>query len=85
MSEPRPVYTINCPDCDWQSREFNEIEGEIAATVDAGVHYVNTHGGQIPDGADFGKYQCSECDALAGLDGTVSCSECGYIPPEARA
>lgn len=31
------------------------------------------------------KYGCPICDQYDGLMGTVSCSNCGYIKPEARA
>ena len=29
------TYTIDCPDCDWQSHSFDDVSGEIAAKVDA--------------------------------------------------
>ena len=79
------VHHIDCPDCDWQSREFEQVEGEIAAQVDAGIHYIDTHQSRIPDGAPFGHYQCPDCFALHGFNGTVSCSECGFIPQKVRA
>lgn len=78
-------YQIDCPRCSWQSREFYDYTGELAAKVDAELHYESVHGGQIPDEADFGEHQCPKCDALNGMSGTVSCSECGYIPEEVRA
>jgi len=79
------TYTIDCPDCGWQSRAFEAIDGEIAATVDAEIHYTDTHDERIPDSADFGHHQCPECLDTDGFNGTVSCSACGYVPPEARA
>jgi hypothetical protein len=79
------VYRIDCPECDWQSREFDEIEGEIAAKVDAELHYVEDHGGLIPEDAPFGHNQCPECLDVDGFNGTVSCSECGFVPEKVRA
>lgn len=85
MTPNRPTYTIDCPDCDWQSTTFDEIAGELAAKVDAEIHYTDTHGDRIPDAADFGDHQCPECLDTDGFNGTVSCSACGFVPPEARA
>lgn len=79
------VHRKNCPDCDWQSREFEELGGEIAAKVDAELHYVEKHDGRIPEDAPFGHNQCPECLHVDGFNGTVSCSECGFVPPEVRA
>jgi hypothetical protein len=81
----RQTHRIDCPGCDWQSREFEELPAELAAKVDAGLHYVDEHGGRIPDSAPFGDDQCPECFDILGLDGTVSCSECGFIPEKVRA
>jgi len=81
----RITHQIDCPDCDWQTQPFDSIEAEIAAKVDAEMHYVETHGGVIPDDAEFGHNQCPECLDTDGFNGTVSCSECGYVPPEVRA
>lgn len=33
---------------------------------------------------DAGEYECPECGDEYSLQGSVSCSECGYIPPEYR-
>lgn len=85
--EIRPgVWQTSCPeqDCSWRTREFKNATEEVAAKVDAAKHYVDEHGGQIPEDADFGEHQCPECFAILGLDGTVSCSECGHIPEKAR-
>jgi hypothetical protein len=81
------VWQISCPEqgCPWRTREFKNGSEELAVKVDAAMHYVDEHGGLIPEEADFGKHQCPECHAILGLDGTVSCSECGHIPDEARA
>jgi len=79
------TYRIYCPGCDWQSSEFEQIEGEIAAKVDAELHYVEEHGERIPDDANFGQNQCPECLDLDGFNGTVSCSECGHVPKKVRA
>lgn len=78
-------HRIDCPECDWESREFDDIRGELATKVDAEMHYVEDHGGRIPDDAPFGEYQCPECFDTHGLHRTVSCSECGFIPDEVRA
>jgi len=85
VSEPAGrTYQIDCPDCDWESREFSKHTEEIAAKVDAELHYVDVHGGRIPDEAKFGYKQCPECFEVNGLNGTVSCSECGFVPTEHR-
>lgn len=84
MPSNAPVYEIDCPDCSWTSPEFDDYAGELAAKVDAAMHYVDEHGGEIPDDADFGEHQCPSCHAILGMNGTVSCSECGYIPEEHR-
>jgi hypothetical protein len=75
---------IDCPDCGWDSREFSNHTEEIAAKVDAELHYLEVHGGRIPVEAPFGNKQCPECFAVNGMSGTVSCSECGHVPPEHR-
>jgi len=79
------TYRIDCPDCDWESQVFEEIDGEISAKVDAEIHYLAEHGHRIPDDADFGHNQCPECLDVDGFTGTVSCSACGFIPEETRA
>ena len=79
------TYRIDCPACDWQSREFKDASGEIAGKVDGALHYVENHDRRIPEDAPFGKDQCPECLALDGFDGTVSCSACGFVPPKVRA
>ena len=84
MSE-RDSDRIDCPECDWQSREFGDVCGKIAAKVDAEVHWRDEHGGEIPDYAAFGESQCPDCGAIDGMNGSVSCSECGHIPEEVRA
>jgi len=33
---------------------------------------------------NFG-YDCPNCEDPEGMLGTVSCSECGYVPPQVRA
>ncbi len=79
------TYRISCPECGWHSREFAEVEGEIAAKVDAEMHYVVEHDERIPDNAPFGHNQCPECLDTDGLNGTVTCSECGFVPSGVRA
>lgn len=84
MSGP---YQIKCPEpgCTWKSREFEKYTGELASKVDAGLHYVETHGGRIPEEEEFGNEQCPNCFDVNGLNGTVSCSECGFVPEKVRA
>lgn len=79
----RKTYSISCPECgkEWTYQTPPE---ELARKVDAALHWVERHDGPIPDEAPYGRYQCPECLDILGLDGTASCSECGYIPPEAR-
>lgn len=79
---------IDCPrdGCDWHT----EFDGGVApnrmmAEVNAGVHWMQDHGGQIPDDAPFGEYQCPQCDSLRGLLETASCKDCGFVPEEVRA
>ncbi|WP_256289916.1 hypothetical protein [Halobellus inordinatus] len=78
-----------CPyrGCDWTGREYNpgSTHETIAAEVDATIHWESEHGGEIPEDAEFGDQQCPECYAVHGMNGTVSCSECGHIPEEVRA
>jgi hypothetical protein len=76
---------IDCPDCDWQSREFEVLSEELASKVDTAMHYVDEHDGEIPDDAPFGNDQCPECLDIHGFNGTISCSECGFIPERVRA
>jgi hypothetical protein len=77
-------YTMSCPECG-KKWGFDDWEGEQARKVDAGLHWKEHHKGPIPDDAHFGNYQCPQCLELHGLDGTVSCSECGWIPEKVRA
>ena len=79
------TYRINCPECGWNSREFGAIEGEIAAKVDAEIHYVEEHDERIPDDAPFGDNQCPQCLDTDGFNGTVTCSGCGFVPSGVRA
>lgn len=82
------VHRLDCPEagCDWSTTfDTREAFDREAKKIDAGLHWLDEHGGQIPDEANFGNHQCPECDALLGLDGTVSCSECGHIPEGVRA
>jgi hypothetical protein len=78
-----------CPyrGCEWTGREYDpeDTYETIAAEVDATVHWESEHGGEIPDDAEFGDQQCPECYAVHGMNGSVSCSECGFIPQEVRA
>ena len=80
---------IQCPynGCDWESREYdpNDYLETVTREEDAVVHWEDEHDGEIPDSAEFGDEQCPECYAAHGLNGTVSCSECGHIPEEVRA
>ena len=76
---------IHCPNCDWHSRLFENVSGEIAAKVDAEMHFVDEHDSAIPDEAPFGDEQCPECLDIDGLNGTVSCKNCGFVPAEVRA
>jgi hypothetical protein len=78
------IFQIDCPECDWQSREFEVVGEEIAARVDAELHYTDAHDPRIPDDAPFGYNQCPQCLDLDGFNGTVSCSACGFVPPEVR-
>jgi hypothetical protein len=77
------TYSIECPACAdrW---EFETGAEEIARKVDAALHWSMEHDGPIPDDAPFGKHQCPNCLDVVGLNGTVSCSECGYIPEAYR-
>lgn len=79
------VYRIDCPECDWQSTTFEVPCEEFAAKVDAELHYVENHDGRIPEDAMFGYNQCPKCLDTDGFNGTVSCSECGFVPREVRA
>jgi len=88
-SEPRPGQGEKryfCPHkgCPWNTDEYTNVREELAASVDAANHYVEAHGGMIPEDAPFGDYQCPNCHHILGLDGTASCSECGFIPKHAR-
>jgi len=87
MTEQSATSTdrLDCPECDWQSREFEALSGEITAKVDAEMHYVDNHDGPIPDDAPFGYDQCPRCLDIDGFNGTVSCSECGFVPEGVRA
>jgi hypothetical protein len=82
-----PRYRCPFSGCDWTSRPYDPRDHGmvLAREMDAEMHWREEHGGKVPEGADFGRFQCPECHALDGLDGSVSCGECGYIPPEARA
>jgi len=77
-----------CPfnGCEWE-QEFDAESwaSEVAAEVDAEIHWEREHGGQAPEDAEFGENQCPKCDSFRGFDGTVSCRNCGHIPEEARA
>jgi len=86
MTEQLDAVVLHCPECDW-SAKFDPRDGyeREARKIDAGHHYVESHGGQIPDDVKFGQHQCPECYDILGLDGTASCSECGYILPRSRA
>jgi len=84
MSE-QETNQIHCPECDWHSRLYEDISGEITAKVDAEMHFVDAHDCQIPDDAPFGDHQCPECLDIDGLNGTVSCKRCGFVPAEVRA
>jgi hypothetical protein len=78
-----------CPyrGCEWTGRPYDpeDTVETIAAEEDATIHWENEHGGEIPDDAEFGEQQCPECYAVHGMNGSVSCSECGFIPREVRA
>lgn len=80
------TYVLDCPECTWSTtfdpKKAMEREKE---KIDAGLHYVEEHGGKIPGRVNFGNHQCPKCYDILGLNGTVSCSECGWIKPEARA
>ena len=76
--------TVDCPQCSW-SKEVTNVSEEIARKVDGEIHWQEQHGGLVPDEADFGHNQCPECEDMSGLDGTVSCSECGHVPEVFRA
>jgi hypothetical protein len=79
------TYRIDCPECDWQSDVFEEITDEIAAKVDAEIHYVENHDSRIPEDVPFGNNQCPRCLDTDGFNGTVSCSGCGFVPDKVRA
>lgn len=78
-----------CPyrGCDWEGRSYDPDNNadEIAAECDAEIHWETEHGGEVPEDAEFGEKQCPECWAMNGMNGSVSCSECGHIPEKVRA
>jgi hypothetical protein len=78
------VYRIDCPACADQWEYETQLEG-VARKVDAALHWKMNHEGKIPEHASFGEHQCPSCLDVLGLNGNVSCSECGYIPEEVRA
>lgn len=86
QEKTRTYYKLRCPECDWtttfNAKKALEREKE---KIDAAMHYVEEHGGEIPDHTNFGNHQCPECYDILGLNGTVSCSECGFIPEKVRA
>lgn len=88
MTERQTDVVLRCPEigCGW-STTFDPKAGfeRESKKVDAALHYVNEHGGKIPDEANFGHQQCPECYDILGFNGTASCSECGYIPQKVRA
>lgn len=89
MSDTKSVprtYELECykAGCNW-SRTYSEYAEELAAKVDAELHWVREHDGLIPDDARYGNEQCPECEDINGLNGTVSCSTCGHIPEKVRA
>lgn len=82
------IYRLDCPEpgCDWSTTfDTRETYDREAKKIDAGMHWLEAHGGEIPGEANFGNHQCPECFDLLGLDGTASCSECGHIPEKVRA
>jgi len=87
MTEPtsHQTGTIRCPECSWTTEFEMKISSELAKKVDAEMHWQEFHGGKVPDSANFGDHQCPECYSMSGLDGTVSCSNCGHVPEKVRA
>jgi len=83
MSIQQKTYSIGCPACS-ESWTFSKPTEELARKVDAALHWVEHHDGPIPEDAPFGRHQCPQCLDILGLDGTASCSECGFIPEEYR-
>jgi len=79
-----PTYSFGCPACS-KTWEFQTLSEEIARKVDAAMHWNEEHDGPIPESAKFGKHQCPDCLDVLGMNGTVSCSECGHIPEKVRA
>ena len=80
--------TLQCPYCDWESREFNpEHDADrLCREVDAEVHFESEHPNvELPSGYGYGEYQCPECYMMDGMEGCVSCKYCGFIPQEVRA
>lgn len=82
--QTKTVHTVECPRCDW-SEKVRCFTEELARQVDGEMHWEEEHDGVVPEDADFGGQQCPECLDMRGMDGSVSCSECGHIPPEVRA
>lgn len=86
-TEDRSLAAKACPyrGCDW-SKTFDPSSNasRIAAEVDAEIHFDTEHGGKVPEDAEFGDKQCPECWAMDGMNGSVSCSDCGHIPEEVR-
>ena len=78
------VYRIECPACADQWEYGTQMEG-VARKVDAALHWQMNHDGKIPEDASFGEHQCPNCLDVLGLNGTVSCSECGFVPEGVRA
>lgn len=79
---------IRCPLCDWSTEApENLASAERAfAEVDAELHWKNDHSDEeVPEDAEFGRYRCPQCKDFDGFCGTVSCSNCGFIPESVRA
>lgn len=88
MTSSDGIERKECPyrGCDW-STDYDPATNtsEIAAEVDAEIHWETEHGGEVAEDADFGDAQCPECWAMNGMNGSTTCGECGYIPEEVRA
>ncbi len=78
---------IKCPYCDWEMEYDPESNSStLAAEVDAEMHFEEEHPGEeLPGDYKYGDHQCPECYRMDGMEGTVSCKHCGFIPGWARA
>lgn len=77
---------MECPLCDWTRGFEMKLTSELAAQVDAEIHFEQNHPDtKAPSDAGFGNHQCPKCLEMTGMEGNVSCGNCGFIPEEHRA